>query len=125
MLGDVIVKKIIIFWVCLLLIGCQTTSSDTMVDESQWEGTYHCGDVTLSIGREDDYDGLVFNVEYNLEGYQDYAYFQDDQHLEAISDLTEDGYTLEFTLQENKVIVKESGGQSYLGIELSGEYIKE
>lgn len=124
-------KKIIIIFMCLLMIGCTIKQEDspasesTNVDESQWVGNYVCGDVKLIIAIEDDYDGIVFDVEMGEEGFGNYAYFKDETHLEAISDIQEDGYTLEFSLKKDKVIVKESGGTSYLLIDLSGEYMRE
>ena len=124
-------KKIMIIFMCLLMIGCtikqedSSVSESTNVDESQWAGNYVCGDVKLIIAIEDDYDGIVFDIEMDEEGFGNYAYFKDETHLEAISDIQEDGYTLEFSLKKDKVIVKESGGTSYLLIDFSGEYMRE
>ena len=107
-------KKIIIIFMCLLMIGCTIKQEDspasesTNVDESQWVGNYVCGDVKLIIAIEDDYDGIVFDIEMGEEGFGNYAYFKDETHLEAISDVQEDGYTLEFSLKKDKVIVKKS-----------------
>jgi len=109
------------------MVACQAPIKEisTTVDESQWEGKYVCDGVSLLIEKESDYEGIAFTIAYGGKDFKEYAYFLDEEHLEAISDLTEDGYTFELTLEHDKVIVKESGGVSYLGIELSGEYVRE
>lgn len=125
-------KKWIGLVVCLLLVGCgkseiqQVSSQDTEVNMiyEQWLKEFTRDDgVIISFHREDleDEKMLEFNIELGVKGFGDFAYLQNDKY-HAIYNSEEDGYTLEFILKDDKWIVKESHGISYLHTNLSGEY---
>ncbi len=125
-------KKWIGLVVCLLLVGCgkseiqQVSSQDTEVNMiyEQWLKEFTRDDgVIISFHREDleDEKMLEFNIELGVKGFGDFAYLQNDKY-HAIYNSEEDGYTLEFILKDDKSIVKESHGISYLHTNLSGEY---
>ncbi|MCI9049094.1 MAG: hypothetical protein HFF37_01680 [Coprobacillus sp.] len=127
-------KKIIILIVCILLVGCDVEqimpqSSSKPNDESnvvykQWLREFVRDDgVIVSFHREglEDENMLEFRIELGVKGFGEFAYLQKDKNY-AIYDSGEDGYTLEFILKDDKLIIKESHGISYLHTNLSGEY---
>lgn len=111
---------------CLFLMGCQTkekqpvqASEEVTVTNSNWIGQYHMNDIVLEV-IETDEEGFEFTIEMFEKGFGGYAYFQN--HHEATYEGGEDGHTLHMILKDDSMIVEESGGMTYLGVELSGEY---
>lgn len=118
-------KKIGIVLLSLILLGCQGAPSQKK-ENLVWDGTYLKDNIDVVISMEDDFpDGFKFDFQYNGDDMTDYATYEDEEKLHAICSVTEDGYTLRFTLEKDKVIIEEIDGHSYLDIGLSGEYIKK
>lgn len=133
-------KKILWIMACVLLVGCtshqtknigneEKTDADVFLElHDKWVGEYVKGDVVIRFYESDDDDeetALPFRVELGEKGFGDYAYFEEGTDDQAIYDTEEDGYTLEFTIDGDKLFVEESGGSSYLDTDLSGEYIRQ
>lgn len=119
-------KKLGIVLLCLFLVGCQTkVKQPTQVDEevtvtdSSWVGKYQKDDIVLEITNTDE-EGFEFTIERSEKGFGSYAYFHD--YHEATYEGGEDGHTLHMILKNDSIVVEESGGMTYLGVELSGEY---
>lgn len=119
-------KKLGIVFICLFLMGCQTkenqptqASEDVSVTNTDGIGQYQMNDIILEIIKTDE-DGFEFTVEMFEKGFGGYAYFHD--YHEATYESGEDGHTLHMILNDDSIIVEESGGMTYLGVELSGEY---
>lgn len=128
----IIVKKILIFCLCLFITGCGPNKKHQIANEEPqiivednigWVGEYVNDDLTLIIVYEADYpEGFRFDFSLGQKGFANYAYFEDGKQKKAIYDANELGYTLTFELKNDKVIVRESGGTSYLDTDLSRTY---
>lgn len=126
-------RKLLIVMMCFMLIGCGAKQREVSKEISslslheEWIGKYKRNDgVVIEFLRDEtNKDNMIsFTIELGVKGFGDYAFIYDHQN-QAIYDIEEDGHTLEFTLQHHRLIVKESGGISYLNTDLSGEYIKQ
>lgn len=120
------VKKLGIVLACLFLMGCQMSNNnhdqkqgETSIEKSDWLGRYKMGDIVLEITQVDE-KGLNLTVQRFEKGFGGYAYFLTDD--QAVYEGGEDGHTLHLTLHNDSITVEESGGITYLGVELSGEY---
>lgn len=125
-------KKLIVMCLCLLLCGCEFLGKpslpygDTTEEKIELIGEYVNDDLILTL-RKHQSGKLEFYFEFISTGIgiNEFARFVDSQQKEAIYDKQDDGYILTFSIQEDKVTVKETGGESFLYTDLSGEYVKE
>lgn len=130
-------KKFLMICLCLVLFGCssqQKVEKESHIQDNQigeihkkWIGQYMRDDGVVIEFLEDnmnDKNTLSFTVELGVKGFGNFAYIQENQY-QAIYDIEEDGHTLEFLLNKDKLIVEESGGMTYLNTDLSGEYTKQ
>lgn len=120
-------KKILGILMLFILVGCVSDISKEQNNETpHWDGTYVCESVALSIEKEDiDENGFVFVLKKGDSVLTNYAFFKEDNPLNAIYDIEEDGHTLIFTLESDQIIVEELEGPSILGVDLTGQYKKK
>lgn len=127
-IGDKMVKKLIVICVCLLLCGCRLQGlSYGSGDENQTEliGEFVHDDLRLTLIKHQSGE-----LEYAFEfistgvGINEFAHYVDHSQKEAIFDKQDDGYILTFSIEEDKVTVKEIG-LSFLDTDLTGDYIRE
>lgn len=123
-------KKIVLcLMLCLMVMGCQSSPTDQSSDQNEsWEGIYTRDNVTLEIFQvEEEYGEKSFFFEIEIDGQtiEDYAFLDSSNDHYALCDAEEDGHAFSFTLKNQRVTVEESGGITYLGINLSGVYQKQ
>lgn len=121
-------KKLMIVFICCLLVGCHETTvvTSSKDDREDWIGIYKKGNIIVTILDSFDNkhkDVLEFEIEKGKNGFGDRAYICKDNRHQAI--FKNQQYKIYFTLKDNQIIIKETDGLSYLHISLNGHYQKQ
>lgn len=116
-------KKLFIMIMCLFLFGCNIIKKTHQ--NTEWLGTYIQGDVSLEITSSQANEGFDFCIYYGDKFINGYALFDDSTFDHALYEAEEDGHTLNFQLKDDKIAIEETGGITYFGLDISGQYKKQ